>query len=134
MNNNNSNENLRNKINHHERSINRLKTQGFSRNFAKSHINYHQSEITALKRELNRRTAARRAKAQGRWKTLRGHVGARGIVRYLQKAAMRPPNAGGAGYRRMARQTNVGKKRTRSVGTSMSPRRSPKRRNAGTSP
>jgi hypothetical protein len=51
----------------------------------------------------------------------------------LRARIYRPPNAGGAMYRRTAASTAL--KRTRSVGTSMSPnRRSPKRRNTGTSP
>ena len=49
----------------------------------------------------------------------------------LRARIYRPPNAGGAMYRRTAASTAL--KRTRSVGTSMSPnRRSPKRRNTGT--
>ena len=59
----------------------------------------------------------------------------REYTRKLHERIYRPPNAGGAMFRRMASRTNVGKKRTRSVGTSVSPkRRSPKRRSAGTSP
>ena len=127
---NNNNGNLHNKIIHHERSIRYLKNQGFSANFIKAHTTYHKSEIAALKRELNRRAALKRNKAKGHWKTLGKHVGARRIIGYLQRVTMRPPNAGGAGYHRIMRQTNVGKKRTRSVGTSISP----KRRNTGTSP
>lgn len=88
--------------------------------------------IPNLKRQIaNRR---RRNAAKRHWGRARQHAKAHGIIRYLQMATMRPPNAGGAGYRRMLRQTNVGKKRTRSVGTSMSPNHSPKRRrSAGTS-
>lgn len=89
--------------------------------------------IPNLKRQIANRRRSNAAKRH--WGRVKQHVTARGVVGYLQAATMRPPNAGGAGYRRMMRQTNVGKKRTRSVGTSMSPKnRSPKRRNAGTSP
>ena len=89
--------------------------------------------IPNLKRQIaNRR---RRNAAKRHWGRVKQHVTARGVVGYLQRLSMAPPTRGGAGYLRMMRQTNVGKKRTRSVGTSMSPnRRSPKRRNAGTSP
>lgn len=59
----------------------------------------------------------------------------RNYAHILRARIYRPSNAGGAMFRRMASRTNVGKKRTRGVGTSVSPkRRSPKRRSAGTSP
>lgn len=89
----------------------------------------HTNLVTRVIPNLRRRIAAKRRQnaARRHWSTLRKSVTARGIVRYLQNATMRPPNAGGAGYRRMMRQTNVGKKRTRNVGTSTSPRRSPNR-------
>lgn len=87
-----------------------------------------------------------RAKVARRWWALqaaerhaaRAPVRARKVfreyTRKLHARIYRPPNAGGAMYRRVTERTNVGKKSTRSVGTSMSPRRSPKRRNTGTSP
>ena len=121
-----NNANLRNRINGHESSIRRLKNQGFSSNFVKAHVNYHKREIAALKSELNRRAAVKRAKAKKHWKTLGSHVGARSIVGYLQRLSMAPPTRGGAGYQRLMRQTRVGRN-TKNVGTSMSPspRRSP---------
>jgi hypothetical protein len=123
--NNNSNENLRNKINHHQASINHMHRQGFSANYIARTTPYHEAQIRALQRELNRRV---KAKAQARWKKVRGHVGARGIVGYLQRLSMMPPTRGGAGYLRLMRQTGIGRPSTRNVGTSTSPRRSPRRR------
>lgn len=134
MNNNNNNQNLRNKINHHQASILYMHRQGFSDNYIAGATIHHEAQIRALRRELNRRAAIRRNKAKGHWKTLGKHVRARGVVGYLQRQTMRPPTRGGAGYQRLLRQTNLGKKRTRSVGTSISPRRSPKRRNTSASP
>ena len=97
-----------------------------------SHTNLVTRVIPNLRRQIaNRR---RRNAAKRHWGRVKQHVTARGVVGYLQSLSMAPPTRGGAGYRRMMSQTNVGKKRTRSVGTSMSPRRSPKRRNTGTSP
>ena len=56
----------------------------------------------------------------------------RNYARILHARIYRPPNAGGAMVRRVMRRTNVGKKPTRTVGTSMSPNRrrpaSPRRR------
>jgi len=143
--NNNNNENLRTKINFHRASINRMHRQGFSARYIANATIHHEAQIRAFQRELNRRTALKRTKAKGHWKTLSKHVGARGIVGYLQRLSMAPPTRGGAGYRRLMRQTGVGRPNTRNIGTSTSPkrrrspngspRRSPKRRrNTGTSP
>jgi hypothetical protein len=98
-----------------------------------SHTNLVTRVIPAIRREISNKR--KRNAAKRHWGRVKQYVTARGVVGHLQKLTMRPPNAGGSGYRRMMRQTNVGKKRTRSVGTSMSPtRRSPKHRNTGTSP
>lgn len=133
MNNGRSNTNLMEELEGRQMALMHLNSTGGRQDYK----NFHRKQIRGIERELNRRAALKRNKAKGHWKALGKHVGARGIVGYMQRRTMRPPNTntGGAGYRRMMRQTNVGKKRTRSVGTSMSPnRRSPKRRNAGTSP
>ena len=134
MNNNNSNENLRNKINFHRASINHMHRQGFSAHYIAGAAIHHEAQIRALQRELNRRTAARRAVAKGHWKKLGGYVGARGIVGYLQQLSMAPPTRGGAGYMRLMRQTGVGRRNTRNVGTSMSPRRRSPSRSPNRSP
>jgi len=144
MNNNNSNENLRNKINFHRASINHMHRQGLSAHYIAGATIHHEAQIRDLQRELNRRTAARRAVAKSHWKKLGGYVGARGIVGYLRRLSMAPPTRGGAGYTRLMRQTGVGRRNTRNVGTSMSPRRrspsrspnkrSPNKRSPGRSP
>lgn len=76
---------------------------------------------------LRRRIKAAEAKeaARRRWKAVRRHVTARGIVGYLQAASMRPPTRGGAGYERLMRATALGRPITRNIGTSTSPRRTP---------
>ena len=93
-----------------------------------AHTNLVTRVIPNLKRQITNRRARNAAKRH--WGRVKQHVTARGVVGYMQHLSMAPPTRGGAGYRRMMRQTNVGKKRTRSVGTSVSP----KRRNKGTSP
>jgi hypothetical protein len=114
--NNRNNENLRNQMEAYTNMRNKLQRNKAMPNYQK----YYTNAIAAIKLELNRRA---KLKAKGHWKTLKGHVRARGLVGYLQRQTMRPPTRGGAGYQRLLRQTNLGKKRTRSVGTSMSPKR-----------
>lgn len=108
---------------------------GGARNVGQPMWMHHLQEHTSLVR--NKIPAAkRRAAAKRGWNAVRKHVKARGIVSFLYRRTMRPPSSpGGRGFQRLARQTNVGgKSARRSVGTSTSPRRSPKRRNTGTSP
>lgn len=121
MNNGRSNENLREELEGRQMALMHLNMIGGRANYK----NFHNTQIAALQRELNRRAKAR---AQARWKKVRGHVGARGIVGYLQRLSMMPPTRGGAGYMRLMRQTGIGRPSTRNVGTSTSPRRSPRRR------
>jgi len=123
--NNNSNENLRNRINFHRASINHMHRQRFSRNYIEGATTHHEAQIRELQRRLNNRAAARRARAQGHWKKVRGQVTARGLIEYLQSLSMRPPTRGGAGYERLMRATALGRRGTRNVGTSTSPRRTP---------
>jgi hypothetical protein len=129
MNNGRSNENLREELEGRQMALMHLNMVGGRENYK----NFHRTQIAALQRELNRRAAARRAKAQGHWKKVRGQVGARGIIGYLQSLSMAPPNrntAGGAAYRRLVGQTTY-KPRNRS----RSPRRrSPNKRSPGRSP
>lgn len=96
-----------------------------------SHTNLVTRVIPNLKRQIaNRR--ARNARNE-RKRVARARQVMRKYARKLHARIYRPPSVGGAMYRRAAETT--GMRRTRSVGTSMSPnRRSPKRRNTGTSP
>ena len=139
--NNNSNENLRNKINHHQASINHMHRQGFSANYIARTTPYHEAQIRALQRELNRRA---KAKAQARWKKVHGAATALSVVNYWHKRTHRAPgpgNVGGRAYRRIAGQTTYRRRspssspRRRSPSRSRSPRRrTPNKRSPGRSP
>ena len=109
MNNGRPNANLMEEIEGRRAALNHLNMIGGRQNYK----NFHRQQITALTREINRRAAAKRDRAQRRWKTVRGHVGSRGVVGYLHATTYRPPNrakrnVGGEGYRRIAGATSVG--------------------------
>lgn len=91
------------------------------------HTKLSMETIPALKRRIENRKARNE-----RVRVARARQVMRRYTRKLHARIYRPPNAGGAMYRRTAATTAL--RRTRSAGTSMSPRRSPKRRNMGTSP
>lgn len=97
----------------------------------RNHINFYTNRIRAIQNEQKRRrnnaNARRRNRAKQAWGTLRRHLLAQSIVNFWHARTHRPPNAGGAAYRRAVNSTNVGKKRTRNAATSMSPIRSPNR-------
>lgn len=99
-------------------------------------LSQHTNLVSRLIPNVQRQIANRRRRnaAKRHWGVVRKHVTARGITNWLYKTSMRPSSPGGAGFQRLMRGTGVGKKSSRSVGTYMSPRRSPKRRNMGTSP
>ena len=121
-----NNENLRNKISHHQMSINHMYRQGFSAQYIAGAKMHHEAQIAALQRELNRRAAARREVAKGHWKKLGGGATALSIIKYLRNAAYRAP--GGSAYKRIAGQTTY-RRRNRSPS-----RRSPNKRSPGRSP
>jgi hypothetical protein len=101
--------NLENRINAYRGHL-----RGPGRNYPQNYKNWYKTQINAINRELTRR--ARNA-AKRRWNTLRKHVTAKSIASYWTHKTLRPPGSpgspGGAGYRRRARQTNVGRKRAR---------------------
>ena len=124
MNNGRSNENLREELEGRQMALMHLNMVGGRENYK----NFHRTQITALQRELNRRAAVKRAKAQGHWKKVHGSATALSIIKYLRNSTYRAP--GGAAYRRIAGQTTY-KPRNRS----RSPRRrSPNKRSPGRSP
>ena len=89
-------------------------------------------EVLAMKRRIvNKRernaTAARRAAARRHWRTARSLATASRAVTRMRENAWRPPVQGGSTYRRLAARTLVGRPSTRTVGTSTSPRQSPRR-------
>lgn len=110
-----------------------------ARHYKTPHLTGEYSEHTRLVTEtipaIKRQIANRRARnaRNERKRVARARQVMRKYTRKLHARIYRPPSVGGAMYRRTAASTGL--RRTRSVGTSMSPnRRSPKRRNTGTSP